>query len=230
MFARSETNKPREVFLAACEEIASRFADQGFFYAPSRRHMTKRQGMFTYEISFGSSSKHNMAGVMVKLWIAGLVRSNELKRWRERQPVALPRGAAVAAGNLGNLRKRHRWLEWNLAERYRFVIPRATRAIKKIALPYFGLFENSDRLVERLRRGSIPGLRPGDAVELLLMLGEEKAALEHGRAVLSTTYPVEAERYAERLRAFRQEGLPAYDPLQEGEQLAYVAFAHKLEF
>ncbi|HVW35971.1 MAG TPA: hypothetical protein VHB99_01660, partial [Pirellulales bacterium] len=77
---------PRDVYVAACASIGSYFEESfGFKYSKSGPHARRPSGDFTFQISF-QSSRNNVAGEHVALWIHGTVLSSRIKKWRKSQP------------------------------------------------------------------------------------------------------------------------------------------------
>jgi hypothetical protein len=100
---RLSDEKPRDVYLAACAEVASRFDRLGFKYVKSGPRMSRTKGEFTFWVTF-SSSPWNAAGRSVGLQLSTAnVWSKRLKQWRIDQGDTPPQGDWVAGGLLGNL-------------------------------------------------------------------------------------------------------------------------------
>jgi hypothetical protein len=93
----SSAEPPSEVYSAACAEIASAFTDVGFRFSKSGPLLTKKEGSFSYRISF-QSSRHNIPGQHVSLSVAANVRSKKIEEWRKRQPVSRRSDDWVAGG------------------------------------------------------------------------------------------------------------------------------------
>jgi len=72
---------PREVFLSACEYIASVYYPYGFIYSKSGQHLTLKQkdNEFIYKISF-QSSHYNVPGENVKIDVFANVLSHKYKK------------------------------------------------------------------------------------------------------------------------------------------------------
>ena len=66
--APEELPEPGAVFRDVCAAIGQALAADGFRYAKSGPHLTRKAGDFTYRISFQSSA-HNVRGEYVALWI-----------------------------------------------------------------------------------------------------------------------------------------------------------------
>ena len=169
------SDSPRDVYLAACEQVGAALAGDGFQYARSGQHATRKRDNWTDRVVF-QSSHSNVAGSVVKLWVAATVSNSALGSWRTRtdSPFA---GSRVAGGHLGNLAA-GTWREWNVADpvKREEAIVEILRAVRDIALPYFALVSDPPALLARLSSDEVPLLDLKDAVELLLFaLGPEAA-------------------------------------------------------
>jgi hypothetical protein len=135
------TESTKEVYQRACEVIYKDFASDDFSFAKSGPKFTKKGADFSYQVSF-QSSRNNVSGQHIALWIHATIRSKRLEAWRKSQTKSLRTDAWVAGGQIGNLLPRHGWLEWELAKENERgeVIADAVRAIRKGALQYFFLF------------------------------------------------------------------------------------------
>ena len=228
--AREEA--PRAVFLAACEALASRFESEGFRFAKSGPHCSRRRGEFTHEVAF-ASSRYNETGKRVGLTVYAAVWSNDLRKWRREQGVehGTP-GNRVAGGMLQNLSDAIGVAIWDVADSHSR--PRVLRdvgnAIEAAALPYFELFVEGDALARRLEQQTLPCFYALDAIEWLLSHDEPGAALQHGR-ILLRDQDLRRE-YRRALKAARRGGaeLVRWAPILEAEGLAYAAVAYGLDF
>lgn len=73
--------RPRAVFLAACEELARRATPAGFGSVRKSQELVRRLGPWLHRISFASSG-YNRAGEFVALTPTVTVWNNDLQRWR----------------------------------------------------------------------------------------------------------------------------------------------------
>jgi hypothetical protein len=152
-------DSPRDLFLAACTEIAESLSPLGFKFAKSGPHAQRKDGDFTYRVSFQSSHK-NVPGQYVALWIHATALSKRLAEWRASQPHAVGVGDGVAGGQIGNLVRPHGWRDWNLAGSImRAVIADATSTVRSIALPYFERFADIPSLCDCFSVRSCPRSR-----------------------------------------------------------------------
>lgn len=222
--------KPRDVFLAACAELASRFEPRGFRYAKSGPHISRRQGEFTEEVAF-ASSHYNVAGQHVDLTLYAGIRSKELRRWRvEHRPNDDDPSDHVAGGMLQNLGTEMPIASWELADPSSRpeVLDEIGTAIEEVALPYFALFEDGEALVRRLQLVPIPSFYALSAIEWLLARNESDAALAHARLLLNDD---RLRRQYERIRKRMESGEMELVPyVGEAEGLAYAALAYGLAY
>lgn len=218
---------PRELFLAACTEIAESLSPLGFKFARSGPHAQRKDRDFTYRVAFQSSQK-NIPGHHVALWIHGTVSSKRLGEWRATQLHALGVGDGVAGGQIGNLVRPHGWRDWNLAVSTRAdVIADATSAVHSIALPYFERFADVPSLCALLQREELPGMDTARAIEFLLCFADRSAA----DTALSTFFRARPDLLADyhtHLQEFRQSGLPKVCRTGFAYELAFVTVAHGL--
>ncbi len=167
---------PRNLFLAACTDIAGSLAPLGFKFAKSGPHAQRKAGEFAYQVSFQSSHK-NVAGHYVALWIHATVSSKRLGEWRASQSHALGVGDGVAGGQIGNLVRPHGWRDWNLAATSRSaVIADAISAVHSIALPYFDRFTDIPTLCALLQHEELPAMQIARGIEFLLCYADVSAA------------------------------------------------------
>jgi hypothetical protein len=214
---------PRDVYLAGCRAIADAFAPDGFTYAKSSQTMTRKRGDFAFRIAF-QSSHHNIAGELVALWIYAVVSSPTLKKWGKTHPNLTMEGwDHVAGGQVGNLVPQHSWMEWNLAspgDRDRQIAD-AIATIRRLALPYFALFEDIPALVARLAVEDIPSFKPSSVLDFLMGFGTPSDALRAARGMLRRL-PEAQDRYPEALTRFRSQGLPPHGTGNYSEVLAHA--------
>ncbi len=168
-------DRPRDAYLAVCEQVGAALAEDGFRYARSGQHATRKRGNWTDRVAF-QSSHSNLAGSVVKVWVAATVSNSALGSWRSRtgSPFTGPR---VAGGHLGNL-VAGGWREWNVADpqKREQAVGEILLAVREIVLPYFSLVSDPPALAARLASSDVPLLDLKDAAELLLStLGPEAA-------------------------------------------------------
>jgi hypothetical protein len=220
--------KPREVYLAACEAIARRFADDGYRFARSGPHARRSDPPYTFEIGFGSSH-YNVAGEHVALRVAATVSSAELRAWRR---AADPdRDDSYVAGGWLHRLVADSWSydEWELGppETRGARIDDAVAALERVAVPFFALFSDEAALVERLMTAEVPTLEGLGAIEWLLWKERRSEALEYGRRMLPDAG--RQRRYARMLeRARRGERFGLFQGYAEG--FAHATVTYGLDF
>lgn len=227
----SGEEKPRDVFLAACAELARRFEPHGFSYAKSGPHISRRRGDLAFEVGF-ASSHYNVAGGHVALTLYAGVRSKRLRKWRLEQGSREVASDRVAGGMLQNLKPGTPLAMWDVADPSSrgAVLDDVEHAIREAALPYFALFEDDDALVRRLKHEVVPCFYPLDAIEWLLSQGKRDAAVEHATALLRNDH---LRRQYERVRKQIERGemdLNRLSPIMEEEGLAYAALTYGLDY
>jgi hypothetical protein len=220
-------DSPRELYLAACSEIAESLLPLGFKFARSGPHAQRKDAEFTYRVSFQSSHK-NISGHYVALWIYANVLSNRLDKWRKSQTRALGSGDGVAGGQIGNLVRPHGWRDWNLAGSTRpAVIADATSTVHSIALPYFDRFVDIPSLCALLQREELPAMHITHAIEFLLCFADRSAA----DAALSSFFhsrPGLLADYQTHLQEFQLRGLPQVRRTGFAYELAFATVAYGL--
>ena len=220
-------DSPREVYLAACADVATSLVPLGFKFAKSGPHAQRKDGDFTYRVSFQSSHK-NVADHSVALWIHSNVLSKRLAQWRTSQARTLGSGDYVAGGQIGNLVRPHRWRDWNLALEPRTdVIADATAAVRSIALPYFERFADVPSLCALLQREELPAMQVAHSIEFLLCFADRSAA----DATLSHFFRLRPELLADYhvyLREFQERGLPPVRRTGFAYELAFATVAYGL--
>ena len=89
--------KPRDVYVAACAAIAQSLVADGFHYAKSKQALDRAIGGLIHRVSF-QSSRNNIAGQSVVMWMHANVRCKELATWRSRQSSPLRNDDWIAGG------------------------------------------------------------------------------------------------------------------------------------
>jgi hypothetical protein len=220
-------DSPRDLFLAACTEIAESLSPLGFKFAKSGPHAQRKDGDFTYRVSFQSSHK-NVPGQYVALWIHATVLSKRLAEWRASQPHAVGVGDGVAGGQIGNLVRPHGWRDWNLAGSImRAVIADATSTVRSIALPYFERFADIPSLCALLQREELPAMETARAIEFLLCFADHASA-DTALSAFFRARPDLLADYHTHLQEFRQSGLPKVCCTGFAYELAFATVAYGL--
>ena len=220
-------DSPREQYLAACTEIAESLSTLGFKFACSGPHAQRKNGDFTYRVSFQSSHK-NVPGHSVALWIHATVSSKRLGEWRASQPHALGVGDGVAGGQIGNLVRPHGWRNWNLAGPTKAaVIADATSAVHSIALPYFDRFLDIPDLCEQLQREELPAMDTARAIEFLLCFADRMTA-DAALGAFFRARPELRPDFHTHFQEFSKSGLPKVCRTGFAYELAFVTVAYGL--
>ncbi len=217
---------PRDVYVAACQAIATPLGADGYTYAKSGPKLSRKSQDFSFRLSF-QSSHHNTPGELVVLWIHANVMSPTLKKWRTGH-VCLREGSDfVAGGQIGNLLPRHSWMEWNLAlpgDRDQQIAD-AIATIRRVAYPYFAMFDDIPRLVARLVVENVPSFDPASALDFLMCFASQSEALRAARRMLRQL-PGAEERYPIALAQFRRDGLPPHMLSTHGDVLAAATITY----
>lgn len=169
--------KPREIYLQACQTIAERLASAGFSYSKKDQVLTKKGEHFTYLIGF-SSSHYNVAGKQVTLRLSANVRSRALGDWRAAQLHPTCKDDRVGGGMLHLLMKKWMPVDWNLADssRRNMTIDGVVGVVESEVMKYFELFNSPGQLLAALKDGPVLEVTLGTSVEYALMCGDRDAA------------------------------------------------------
>lgn len=243
----------RNIYNAACAQIAAALAHDGFDYRPSKHVLVRGDGDLTREITFQSSFRNftlpeQGAGCVQKavslLPLVGEtaafgsvtliahtgVHSKAFKLWRAAQKQPLGSDDLITAGQIGNLQAKPKWLEFNLAnpQRRDRVISEVVELIRTIALPYLARFANPQQVIAGLIGGTMPWWWEPSALEYVACFGTPAQARE-----LLVRYvqmrPGQETEFRERIEEYRREGVPeAFDSRAAG-RLAKAALALGLE-
>ncbi len=216
------SESPRLIYIDACSKIAAHFADRGFRFAKSGPHISRKCGEFTFRISF-QSSRDNLAGSTVKLWIHGTVFSKKLQRWRMSYP-GLQAMDYVAGGQIGNLSEEATWYDWDLAQakRRQSTITEAIPKLERIALPYFAQFEALDSFTVKLQQMDIPSMSI-DRVAEFLMCFADRAAARNAAVNFLVRNPQLVSNYKRDFGRYAERGLQYKGPSGSAGKLAYLS-------
>lgn len=223
----SAPESPREIYAAACAEIATHFSGRGYRFAKSGPHATRKSGDFTYQIGFQSSHK-NVAGVTVKLWVHGTVFSKRLETWRSSHP-QLRVIDYVAGGQIGNLTDDTIWHDWNLADpnTRQSTIDAVILTIESVAMPYFAQFDDLKVLIPKLQHSDVPSMPIDCAIEFLMCFADHHAAKTAGANFLKR-HPNLVHSYTRDLQRYADRGLDWSPPSGYARQLAFAS--HLFDF
>jgi len=225
--APAELPEPSAVFQDACAAIAQALQPDGFRYAKSGPHLTRKAGEFTHRISFQSSA-HNVRGEYVALWIHANVLSKGLKTWRRRfEPQS--NWDFVAGAQIGNLELEAGWSEWDVAdpESRPAVIQDAVRAIRSIIMPFFARFTDRPRALNTLDDWPVPGLEIVPAIELALSYDDQPRAQSLLERFFVRHPDLRAEYHA-KLEEYRHAGLPGHTGEGWAADLAKATIQYEL--
>src|SRR5262249_14874177 len=84
----------------------------------------------------------------------------------------------VAGGQIGNLHRQHRWIDWDVADaaRREATIMDVVREVRETALGYFALVEDIPEVSRKLLEEDVPSISLDCAVDLLLcFVGRDEA-------------------------------------------------------
>jgi hypothetical protein len=154
----------REIYLSACEKIANVYTPYGFKYSKSGQHLRFKQksSEFIFQISF-SSSRYNIPNENIAIGVCANVLSHGFKKWRTENKIELnvkndiQINEYIAGGNIGNLRKEHKYLKWNIGkiETRENEIDDIIENINKLAIPFFHCFSDIDKLIQGIKNNSM---------------------------------------------------------------------------
>ncbi len=169
------TERVADVMEGACAQVAQAFAEQGFRWARSGLHFSRKQGGFTHIVSFQADSE-NTSGLHVGVSMHVRVKSAELARWREAQGVTT--GDHVWAAQVGYLSPAHEYLKWQLADPASRTAEVASMVatVRELALPALEVCSSKEQLsLHLLERREITWIEDW-AVDIALWLGNKPAA------------------------------------------------------
>jgi hypothetical protein len=245
--------KARTIYLDACARIAASFADDGFVYRPSKQSLVRKNGDLMCEVAFQSDARNFLREGLPsdtaldrelarppggddirKFGLVGVsthavVRSKALKVWRASLEKPLNTGDVVAGGQVGNLRAKYEWIEFNLAnpERRSYFIQGAVDLIRSVALPYFARFSDPQEVIHGLHDGTIPSFWEHTALEYACCFGTLDQAKSLLRRFLEAR-PECVEEYRRRIHDYQRNGIAPYFNTPAG-RLAAAALALGLE-
>jgi len=221
--------KPRDVYVAACSEIAHALVPEGFRYLKSKQVLDRTVGAFVHRVSFQSSGD-NIAGQSVVMWMHANVRCNELATWRSRQSKPLRTDDWVAGGMVHLLTREHAMIEWQLADPTSrpAAIADAKDFARAVVLGYFKLFEDPQRTVAELLKAPINAFSIGDQIEFALCFTGPREANQ----ILQRFVEQRSDLHSQMRRAIERverEGLPEYPSTGYPDVVAWVRKAYGLE-
>jgi hypothetical protein len=167
----------RDVYRYACQAIAGHFEPLGFKYRKTHPHFLRKDLVFEYRVSF-QSSRNNVPGQHVRLWMHAGVHSKKLQLWRESQAIPNIRTDYVAGGMV-NLLTKQPMIQWELADPIsrESVIADAVTFIRDVVLPFFDQFKDVKALLADLPNRPYSHAFPlRDSVEFALSFGDRDSA------------------------------------------------------
>lgn len=225
---RGVQEDPRSVYLAACPSIAADFLQDGYKYARSGPHFSRKGSPFSFRISF-QSSHHNVPGEHVALSLAGRVTSGGLKAWRTRQATAHRKDDWVAGGMGHLLGTSLAYVEWDLANAAEraATIADLKRFVREVVMTYFARFSDPGQVIKELTCGEMPAMELACAIEFALCFG----TFGDAQRILDGIIGEHAELRVPALEAvarFREKGIPEWFLATHSEQAAFAAVVHGL--
>jgi len=155
------------VYLEVCEKIANCYNPYGFKFSKSGAHITLKQKNieFIYKLSF-QSSHYNVPGKKVVIDVFANILSQKYKKWKIENKSMLKFNSSnwafelneyIIGGNIGNLRKEHKYLSWNvgISDTREKEIESIIENINNLAIPFFSYFESKDRLIHEIESGNL---------------------------------------------------------------------------
>lgn len=224
----TSVESPRDVYLQACAQTAAEFVADGFKYAKTGPHLSKRSPDFLFRVSF-QSSHNNVAGLHVVLWMHANVSSPTLMKWRTEQPHPYRKDGYVAGGMVHLLEQKHPMIEWELADPTdrNETVQDAVSFIRSSVLPYFAQFENPKNVIEKLRTSKINAFDVASSVEFTLCFGAKADAQAVVTRFLGER-PDLRNAVEESLARLRERGFPSLFLTCYADQIAWVRLAYGL--
>lgn len=218
-----------DVYRESCARIADAFASDGFSYAKSGPHMSKRSGSFKHLIVF-QTGFHNVHDEHVALRVAANVRSPVLKKWRAEQSNPCRTDDWVAGGLVHRLSGENTYVEWDLANRTSRSRTTADviAYLRAVVLPYFARFSDPAAVVKALRTTEIPAFDLNDSVEFALCFGGR----EDAKRIIERYLRRHPELFDEAetvYRRYSQNGFPPRMVSKYTDQLAWLWAAYDLK-
>ena len=229
--ASPAAEKPRDVYLAVCERIASAFQLDGFRYLRSKHQFVREIGIYRHIVRF-QGDPDNVAGHHVGIWLQVEVRCARLQQWRREQPHPLSgRGDLIVWGPVADIEGKHVILQWEFADPVdrNATIADATAFIRSIVLPWFKHFEDPTTLLADIEdRWPIKLLDFKDQLDVAYCFGGRDSA----QRVLNrhiAAHPELHDSVRRALNLISDEGLDDFSWNRlRGEQVAYAHLAYGL--
>ena len=241
----------RDIYDAACAQVASSLAPEGFQYRPSRHSLVRRDDELTHEIRFQSSFRNftipsrpglqravswvpfvgeTVAFGSITLIANASVYSESFKSWRAAQEQPFGTDGLFTAGQIGNLQTKPKWLEFNLANPHKRdrVIGDLIELIRTVALPYLERFSNPQEVIVGLIAGAMPWWWEPSALEYVVCFGTPSQARELLIRYIQI-HPGQEKEFRERIKEYRKQGVPQVFDSRRSGRLAKAALALGLE-
>jgi hypothetical protein len=172
------SNQPaREIYLAACQQIATMLIPYGFKYTKSKQRCQRVCVNHCDEIRF-QSSHFNVTGYSVQLWMHATVASPRLESCRAERLPAEYVSDHLAGGMVHLLGEKYGFVQWEIADPTdrEVTVLDACEFILREVIPYFELFDNPDALIASLAEKRLPGLDLCASVEFAYCFGSKDSA------------------------------------------------------
>ena len=149
--------KPRDVYLAACEQIASYYEQYGFKYSRSGQYLRLKQKDSEYEFKISFSSSHyNVADTNVAVLVYANVISQKFKKWQSENIIGQFNSNPyeyICGGLIGNLQEKAVYMQWNVGNKTtrEKEIESIIENINRLAIPYFDKFSDIPGLVSEIK-------------------------------------------------------------------------------
>lgn len=217
--------RPAEVATQCLAEVAANLARDGYASRANGRRLVKRNGDFTYEISF-QLDRNNYAGGRVAVWPHAWVGSLKLRQWLIRNGTpwgGLPSPSPnFAGGQIGNLRPPYAWMEWDFAEPTSrdATVRDLISAIRQIVFPFFATLNDPNSVMKAFDQAEL--LAPTWAIEYAQAHFGREGATQVARMFLARE-PALIEPFLAGVDLFRREGVPEARNGQMASDLAAMA-------
>jgi hypothetical protein len=224
--AGTSAEPPRAVYRDGCAAVAAGLASDGFRFVRRGPYTRRTAGEFTHSVSF-QSSRNNVPGEHVALWIFAGVSCDRVRTWRESRGEGS--SDALAGGQIGNLESVPGWREWDLAdaERRAAVLDDAVRTVRAVALPFFAQFADAAAALALLRERNLVGLEPVSAIQFALAYEAGDVA----RAVLQRFLRIRSDlrtQYEEHLADYSHSPVPPFWNMGYAKDLAKATVLYEL--
>jgi hypothetical protein len=223
----ASVEKPAQVAGRCLAEVAANLAAEGYAPRAKGRRLVKRNGDFTYEISF-QLDRNNFAGGRVAVWTHAMVGSLRLKRWLTENGTAWGRlpsySGHFAGGQIGNLRPPWAWMVWDFADPISrdATVRDLISTIRQVVFPFFATFTDPDSVMSAFDQEE--WLEPIWAIEYAQAHFGREGANRVARMILAKE-PGLLEPYQEAVHRYRKEGIPeAMNGQMASELAAMVVF------